>query len=351
MPAARPKTTSNATRINLALQGGGAHGAFAWGVLDKLLEDGRLEIDSLSATSAGAMNAAVAAYGHLQGGRDGARSLLETFWTRISRVGQMTSPGLRTPLDDMMKLFGVRDPIAFRMFEATTHLFSPYQINPLNLNPLRDVLSNTVDFERLRRDGTINLHICATNVRSGDVRIFTRNEISVDAVLASACLPQLFHAVEIQGEHYWDGGYMGNPAIFPLIYGSETRDVLILHINPIKRTEVPTSPADIFNRVNELSFNSSLLRELRAIAFVTKLIDEDWVKDEHKDKLKRMRIHAIRADDHMAAHSVSSKFQTDWAFLTGLRDAGRAAAASWLSQNGDRVGHASSIDIHREYFA
>jgi len=349
-----PKTRkphTNGTKINLALQGGGAHGAFAWGVLDRLLEDGRLDIDSLSATSAGAMNAAVLAYGHLLGGRDGARELLEKFWAGISRVGQVSSPVRPTPLDAFMNMLGVRDPIMFQMFEATTHLFSPYQLNPLNLNPLRDVLEATVDFDRLRRESAINLHICATNVRSGDVRVFSKHDVSVDAILASACLPQLFRAVEIDGEHYWDGGYMGNPAIFPLIYGSETRDVLILHINPIRRADVPTTPSDIFNRVNELSFNSSLLRELRAIAFVTKLIDEDWLKDEHKHQLKRMRIHAIRADDHMAAHSVATKFQTDWPFLTSLRDAGREAASHWLDGHISRVGIDSSIDIHREYFA
>ena len=338
-------------KVNLALQGGGAHGAFVWGVLDMLLEDGRLEVDGVSATSAGAMNAVVLAHGLVEGGRDGARAALERFWREISEVGRRFGPFRRTPMDGFLAAMGMKDALSFQMFEAATRLFSPYQLNPLDFNPLRDTLTKVVDFDRLRTHSPINLNICATNVRTGAVRIFTAAELSPAVVLASACLPMLFKAVEIDGEHYWDGGYMGNPAIFPLIYNTTTRDILILHVNPIVRGDLPTTPADIFNRVNEISFNSSLLRELRAIAFVTKLVDEDWIRDEHKGKLARLNMHAIRSDAHMAAQSVASKFDTDWDFLTRLRDAGRAAAASWLADGFDAVGVRSSIDLHKEYLS
>lgn len=336
-------------KVNLALQGGGAHGAFAWGVLDQLLADGRLEVDGVSATSAGAMNAVVLAQGLMEGGRDGARAALERFWREISDVGRRFGPFRRTPLDGFLQAMGMKDTLSFQMFEATTRLFSPYQLNPFDWNPLRDTLTKIVDFDRLRTHCPVNLNICATNVRTGAVKIFPAAEISANAVLASACLPMLFKAVEIDGENYWDGGYMGNPAIFPLIYNTPTRDILILHINPIVRDALPTTPADIVNRVNEISFNSSLLRELRAIAFVTKLVDEDWIRDEHKGKLARLNIHAIRADAHMAAHSVASKFDTDWGFLTGLRDAGRAAAAVWLAEGFDDIGIRSTVDLHKDY--
>lgn len=339
----------NAKPINLALQGGGAHGAFAWGVLDRLLEDGRLEIDGLSATSAGAMNAAVYAYGKMTGGAEGARQALETFWRKISDAGRYTSPVRRLAIDDVLAAFGVNEPVAYRMFEAVTRLMSPYQFNPFNANPLKDVLTSVVDFEALTRCTCTNLHISATNVRSGDVRVFKNTELSADVVLASACLPMLFQAVEINGEAYWDGGYMGNPAIYPLIYETQTRDILILHINPIRRSEIPKTPGDIYNRINEISFNSSLLRELRAIAFVTKLIEEGWLKEEHQHELKQMRIHAIRADEAMEAFSVVSKFDTSWPFLTQLRDLGRAAATVWLDAKFEDVGRVSTVDIRAEY--
>jgi NTE family protein len=193
------------------------------------------------------------------------------------------------------------------------------------------------------------MSICATNVRSGKPRVFTNDEVTVDAVLASACLPMLFQAVEIDGEHYWDGGYIGNPAIFPLIYHTQTPDVLVVHINPIERREVPKRASDIYNRINEISFNSSLMREMRAIAFVTKLIDDDWIKPEYKRDLRRIHVHSIRSDDVMSDLSVASKFETDWGFLTKLRDMGREAASMWLNACYARVGHESTIDIRTDY--
>src|SRR5690349_14419574 len=257
--------------INLALQGGGAHGAFTWGVLDRLLEDERLAIDGISACSAGAMNAAVLAYGYAVGGREGARDSLAGFWRRISEAA-LTSPLQPSPLDRVLGDHSLRHSPAFVAFDMLTRLFSPYDYNPLGLNPLRDVLRRCVDFEVLAKAACpIKVFLSATNVRTGKVRVFERREVTVDAVLASACLPFLFQAVEIDGEAYWDGGYMGNPALFPLIYNCESADILVVHINPLERADVPRSATDIMNRINEISFNSSLMREMRAIAFVSRL--------------------------------------------------------------------------------
>jgi NTE family protein len=219
----------------------------------------------------------------------------------------------------------------------------------MNLNPLKDVLLKTVDFEELRKCTTTRLRLCATSVRTGKARIFKNEELTAETALASACLPQLFQAVEIDGEHYWDGGFIGNPAIYPLIYDSGSSDILIVHINPIVREELPKRSADIMNRVNEISFNSSLMREMRAIAFVSKLIDDDWIKPEMKDRLSRVLIHAIRSDDVMSSFSVASKFDTDWEFLTQLRDLGREATALWLDTHFDDINHKSSVDVRGDY--
>src|SRR5690242_10648023 len=264
---------SAAKSINLALQGGGAHGAFAWGAIDSILEDRRIVIEAISATSAGAMNAVVLADALTDGDREHARERLAAFWKAIADAGQQYSP-----VKPMRDIFGRAMPIEqspfYWMFDAMTRLFSPYQLNPFNFNPLREVLEKHVDFEKLRKTNGVHVHLCATNVETGKVRIFNRDELTPDAVLASACLPFLFQTIEIDGEHYWDGGYIGNPAIFPLIYGSKSRDVLIVHINPIVRHGVPKTAPEILNRINEISFNSSLMREMRAVAFVTRLIDE-----------------------------------------------------------------------------
>ncbi len=327
--------------VNLALQGGGTHGAFAWGVLDKLLEDGRIGFEGISATSAGAMNAAVLAHGFIEGGSDGARTALADFWRDIAEAAR-GSPLQPSMLDRATNNHGLFFNPLFQAFDMLSRLFSPYQFNPINFNPLRSVLEQTVDFERLRRSSPIKLFLSATNVRSGKVRLFKTEEITPDAVMASACLPLLFQAVEIEGEAYWDGGYMGNPAIFPLIYECASRDVVVVHINPLSRPDVPKTAADILNRINEISFNSSLMRELRAIGFVTRLIDEGNVKD---GLMKRMLIHSIAADDFMQGLGANSKFNADWDFLTHLRDVGRQTTAKWLNEHFAHLGAQSSADL------
>jgi NTE family protein len=336
-PAAKVETKT----INLALQGGGAHGAFAWGVLDRLLEDERIAFEGLSATSAGAMNAVTLAYGMTLGGREGAKKALMQFWRRVAHAG-MVSPLQPTWFERATHNHSLEGSPAFLMFDLVSRLYSPYQFNPFNFNPLRHVLEQTVDFERIRKDCAVKLFISATNVRSGKVKVFGNEEMSADAVMASACLPFMFQAVNINGESYWDGGYMGNPAIFPLIYKCESPDIVIVHINPIERMEVPTTARDILNRINEISFNSSLMREMRAIAFVTKMIDDGVIED---GVMKRMLIHAIEAQDFMRDLGVSSKMNADWEFLTHLRDVGRERAEQWLTDNLDAVGKRTSVDL------
>jgi NTE family protein len=335
-------------RINLALQGGGAHGALGWGVLDALLEDGRVQADGICGTSAGAMNAVVFAHGLQQGGRDGARQALEDFWYRISTAGLLLSPVRPTAgLPEPLAQAGVA--MSHWLFEAFTRTFSPYQFNPGNFHPLRSILEDCVDFQALSGSTDTHLFLCATNVRSGKVRIFGNDELSVDAVLASACLPFLFQAVEIDGEHYWDGGYMGNPALFPLFYEASSDDIVIVHINPVRRETVPATPVDIANRVNEISFNSSLLRELRAIEFAARMVEQGWLKKEHAHRVRRMLIHSIRCDDTTAGLSLASKLSPDWAFLTRLRDLGRDIARAWLGRHFDDLGRRSTVDVRAEF--
>jgi NTE family protein len=347
-PVHRPRMApDSATRtLNLALQGGGAHGAFTWGVLDRLLEDERISFEGVVATSAGAMNAAVLGYGLVEGGREGGRKALANFWRRVSHAAAL-SPLQPTVFDRLMGNRSLEHSVPYLMFDMMTRLMSPYQFNPFNLNPLRDVLENSVDFEVFKQARCrLKLNLCATNVRTGKIKVFSNCEITPDAIMASACLPFLFQAVEIDGEAYWDGGYMGNPAIFPIIYGCESPDVLIVHINPMKRPDVPTTANEILNRINEISFNSSLMREMRAIDFVTRLIDMDVAKSIN---LKRMFIHAISSDEVMVVLSAASKLNADWAFLTDLRDSGRESAGRWLDQNFGRIGKESSVDIHATY--
>lgn len=332
--------------VNLALQGGGAHGAFTWGVLDRLLEDERIGFDGISATSAGAMNAAVLAYGLSVGGRDGAKKALASFWRRVSHAAAF-GPLQPTLLDRILGNRSLEASPAFVMFDLMTRLFSPYQLNPTNFNPLRQVLEQTVDFDAIRRaECPVKLFLSATNVRTGKVRVFDNMDITADAVLASGCLPFLFQAVELDGESYWDGGYMGNPAIFPLIYNCDSPDVLVVHINPIEREDLPRSATEIMNRINEISFNSSLMREMRAISFVTRLIDEN---DGLESQLRRMMIHSIAADDVMGKLGVASKLNADWEFLSALKETGRERAQAWLDRNFERVGLESTTDIRDRY--
>ena len=342
------KVTRTPKRINLALQGGGSHGAFAWGVLDKMLEDGRLEFDGISGTSAGSMNAVALAYGSI-GGNEAARESLHDFWQAVAAAGCKFNP-LGQLANHRPKQHGMFPSMASQWFRAITHTFSPYQLNPLNFNPLKEVLLQQIDFDAIQKQSAIKLFLAATNVRSGKSKVFGVEEgITADMVLASACLPQLFQAVAIDGEHYWDGGFMGNPVLYPLFYHTDTADVLIVHINPIERPGPPTTAEEILDRVNEITFNSSLIKELRAVHFVQKMMDEGWIKDEYMDKLRYVLMHSLRADVALADLSVDSKFSSDWGFLTMLRDRGRESAAQWLAQNFKHIGVRSTVDLRAEF--
>jgi NTE family protein len=328
-------------KINIALQGGGSHGAFSWGVLDKLIEDGRLDFAAISGTSAGAMNAVVLADGWMRGGAEGARRKLEDFWRAVARKGRF-SPVQRAPWDVLWGNWSMENAPGYIWYDTLSRTFSPYATNPLNLNPLLDVIESEIDFERVRASAGIKLFVSATNVRTGQLRVFETKELTADVVMASACLPQIFQAVEIDGVPYWDGGYGGNPAIFPFFYADDTEDVLLVQINPVIREETPRTAMEIQNRVDEITFNAGLLREFRAIAFVKELIAEGRVsRDEYRD----IRMHRIDADEALKDLTASSKVNAEWAFLEYLRDLGRSAAEDWLDENLSAVGEKASFDL------
>ncbi|KTD60187.1 phospholipase, patatin family [Legionella sainthelensi] len=331
-------------KINLALQGGGAHGAFTWGLLDKFLESKLFTIEGISATSAGSMNAAVLAYGFLQGREEGARQSLYDFWHAMSDYGKVFGITAKTPFDYFIEPF-LKAPLNFYLFNSIASLFSPYQFNPFNFHPIRNVLEKIIDVEQIKNKSAIKLFICATNVQTGKIRIFDNNELSIDTLLASACLPQLYQSIEVNGEFYWDGGYLGNPAIFPLIYQTSCRDILIFHTVPIVRNNIPKTPAEIDSRVREVSFNSSLMREMRAVAFVSSLITQGQLKKEYEKGYKKIFMHCIRADEDLRDFPLSTVYTPDWEFLVAMRDLGRQEASLWIEKNYEKVGKKTTIDF------
>jgi NTE family protein len=340
------KTSGNGRRkVNLALQGGGAHGAFTWGVLDRLLADDRLQIEALSGTSAGAMNAVALAEGMTVGGPEEARACLRRFWRAVSKAAQ-GSPIRRSPIDMLMGNWNLDTSPAYLAFDLLGRVASPYEVNPLNLNPLRELLDELVDFKTVRACTQLDIHVCATNVETGRVKVFRRHELTADMVMASACLPLVFQAVEIDGAPYWDGGFMGNPALFPFFNGSASEDVIIVQINPVTRAGAPKSAREILNRMNEITFNSSLLREYRAIDFVARLIDEGRLDPE---KYKQVLMHRIEAEEHLNPLGASSKMNAEWPFLEHLFAVGYNAADAWLEENFHHLGQRSTLDIKAMY--
>ena len=335
-------------RISLALQGGGTHGAFTWGVLERLLEDERLEVDGLSGTSAGAINAVMLVEGLLEGGPGAAISALDRFWRAIA--GKLAiSPIRATPWEKMVWGHDLTWSFAYRTFDTLSRVLSPYQLNPfpVNYNPLRDALAESIDFERLRMEAKApRLFVSATSVRTGKPRVFTRRELTVDALLASACLPQVFKAVEVDGEPYWDGGYLGNPALWPLYDQGGPPDIVLVQLNPQVREETPTSASDIVNRLNEITFNGSLMAEMRAIDFVQRLLDTGRLE---QPRYRRLFIHLIEDEERMRGFKLSTKFNGEWDFLCTLRQYGREAAAAWLDQHFDKLGRESSVDIRARF--
>jgi NTE family protein len=325
--------------VDLALQGGGAHGAFTWGVLDRLLEEPKLKIDGISGTSAGAMNAAVLAGGYADGGAEGARKALEAFWSAVAKSARF-SPFQRGPLDRMLGRWTLDQSPMFITMDLMSRVFSPYDLNPLGTNPLHDVLAETVDFSRLPKS-KIKLFVTATNVRTGRGRVFRNNELTPNVLLASACLPTLFQAVEINGEYYWDGGYSGNPTMTPLVRECSSSDTILVPINPVERPGVPRAARDILDRLNEVSFNAVLLKELRMIALLRQVAQPG---DTEGAKWAGMRIHMV-PNKAMIDLGYSSKLNAEWEFLAMLRDEGRSAAETFLTAHAADLGKRSSIDL------
>lgn len=335
---------ASSKRINLALQGGGSHGALTWGVLDRLLEDGRLAISAVSGTSAGAMNAVVLADGYQRGGAEGARERLAVFWKAVSDAARF-SPIRRTVWDRIWGNYSLDTSPGYLFMEGLSRVFSPYELNPLNVNPLRDILREHVDFGNVNGCRKVQVFVTATNVRTGRPRIFARGDVTVDSVLASACLPQMYPAVEIGGEAYWDGGFSGNPALYPLVDARASRDIVVVQINPIVRRELPKSARDIINRVNEVSFNSSLIKELRAIVMTQNMMLEAGVDLGHRETY----LHIIHTDEEVKDLAASSKLNAEWAYLEMLFERGRGWASAWLDSHYDAIGNRSTLDLEEVF--
>lgn len=325
--------------VDLALQGGGSHGAFTWGVLDRLLEEPWIHIEAISGTSAGAMNAAVLADGWLEGGAEGARNALDRYWQRVSHAAAF-SPLQRSPLDRLLGRWTLDTSPAYVAMDLASRLLSPYDINPAGFNPLRRILAESIDFDRLNRS-PIRLFITATSVRTGRGRIFRNGEITPDVLLASACLPTMFAAIEIDGEPYWDGGYAGNPTITPLVRESDAHDTILVQINPPERKEIPRTATEILNRLNEISFNSPLMKELRMIALLRQVADPGTGEGA---RWAQMRTHRIRSD-MLAQFGASSKLNGEWDFVSMLRTEGRRAAGEFLDTSADDLGKRSTADL------
>ncbi len=342
-PAA-PKTK----RINLALQGGGAHGAFTWGVLEQLLSDERLSIEGISGTSAGAVNAVMLADGLLRGGREEAQKRLADFWRAASSTGNL--PALqRAVMERLLSFTPLEGTPVQAWFGTLSRYFSPYDANPLNLNPLKDLIERFVDFDKLRASDDLKLFISATNVQTGRVRVFSREKITAEAVMASACLPTIFRAVEIDGIPYWDGGYLGNPVIFPFFRTTTTEDVLVVQINPLVRQATPTSSSEIMNRINEITFNSSLIDEYRAIEFVGRLIDQGKLpRGTGPEQYRRINVHRIVLDRFGTHFDAFSKLSTDYDFFDMLHVSGKRAARRFLDEHFDDIGVKSTVDLRAE---
>jgi NTE family protein len=325
--------------VDLALQGGGSHGAFTWGVLDRLLEEPWIKIEAISGTSAGAMNAAVLVDGWSRGGADDARAALDTYWRRVSRAAAF-SPLQRSPLERLMGRWTLDTSPAYLAIDLMSRVFSPYDLNPMGFNPLRQILAESIDFERLAAS-PIKLFITATNVHTGRGRIFRNSQITPDVLLASACLPTMFQAVEIDGEAYWDGGFAGNPTITPLVRESDAHDTILVQINPRERLNTPRTAGDILDRLNEISFNSPLMKELRMIALLRQAADPGRGEGA---RWAGMRTHRIMTDK-LAEFGASSKLNAEWEFLAMLKAEGRKSAGDFLTSCGEDLGSKSSADL------
>ncbi len=345
MKKPRAAKSGGVKRVNLGLQGGGSHGAFAWGVLDRLLADERVEIEAVTGASAGAMNAVVLAQGLAGGSREEARKTLRAFWEGVAKAAE-ASPLRKSPWEHAGGEWGFKHSPAYFFLDLLSRVASPYDVNPLNLNPLRDLVARLIDFERVRANTNLKVFISATNVETGRARVFRGGELTADHLLASACLPSIHQAVEIDGAAYWDGGYMGNPPLWPLFDNSSSDDAIIVQINPFKRPGVPRSARDIDDRLKEVVFNASLMRELRTVDFVTRLIDDGRLQGTG---YRRVLIHMIGDEATLTPLGASSKLNAELAFLNMLFMAGTKAADTWLAAHFDDLGERSTLDLRKVF--
>lgn len=334
-------------RVSIAMQGGGAHGAFTWGVLDRLLEEKDFVVEGVSGASAGGMNAVSVAQGMMEGGNEGARAALKRYWETNAEAGKSSflKPGLG---DVLLNRYTMHNSPAFIMFDLMCKFLSPYQFNPVGTNPLTEIVNELFDFDKLNKYDGVKVFLSATHVYSGKIKVFSnvREELSTETMLATACLPTLFHAVLVKGEYYWDGGYTGNPVIYPLIYECGTPDVMLLKLNPTHRNRLPITPGEIGDRMNEITNNTSIMREMRSMHFITKLIDEGLVAP---GKLKRLNVHLIENEGVFAELGWSSKLNTDRGFIMHLFEEGRKTADKWIEKNYDSIGKKSTANVAEEF--
>lgn len=332
-------------RIAIALQGGGSHGSFTWGVLDALLEEDNLEIAGLSGTSAGAMNSTALLQGYLKGGAKGAQKELKAFWHGMAEASAKT--GMKSnPFDPFNKPFSLRGTPQYEFLGLMSNFFSPYELNPLDINPLRDFVEDFFDFDLIQKSKDMQVFLCATHVRSGKLKIFTGKEVCENALLASACLPTLFKAVEVKGDFYWDGGFIGNPAIYPLIYNTDAKDVVVIQLRQAFRDTIPKTAADISDRHKEITFNSCLVREMRAIHFITSLIDKGSIKDPD---IQRLNMHLIRNEDIAGGIDMSSALNTEKDFFDYMFKEGQKTGKAWLKKNFKSIGVQSTAEIEQDF--
>jgi NTE family protein len=322
-------------KVSFALQGGGAHGAFTWGVLDALMEDGRIDVEGVTGTSAGGMNAVALAQGIAKGGPKGAQKEMTLFWDRIIESGKNSSLNNRGPIDKMLGNYTMYNSPGFLMFDFLSRMFSPYELNPLNVDPLKEVIVKTFDFDFLRQQKECQIFLCATHVFSGRLKVFKTHEMKPECMLASACLPSIHSAVLVDGEYYWDGGFIGNPVFFPLIYDCESPDIILIQLNPTIRNKLPTSSREIGDRLNEISNNATVVREMRSIAFLQELMDKGIIKE---GAMKRVHMHLIADEACFQELGWSSKLNTEHEFLYHLFNKGRLAGQKWISKNFDNIG-------------
>lgn len=342
----QPDSSSGKKKIAIALQGGGSHGAFSWGVLDRLLEDGRFEIEGITGTSAGGMNAVAVAQGMMDGGPQQARAELKKFWQKISEAGKKSFLNNRGPIDKMLGNYTMYNSSGFIIFDYLMRIFSPYQLNPMQIDPLKDVILECFDFEKLRKFTGMQISLCATHVFSGKLKIFRLNQLKLESLLATACLPTIHQAVLVDGEYYWDGGFIGNPVLFPLIYDCKTPDIIYIQLNPTHRNKLPTTAREIADRLNEITNNATVSREMRAVSFITQLIDDGFLDSS---KIQKQFIHQIIDEGTFDDLGWSSKLNTEWDFLTHLFEKGRACADKWIKANYDKVGVQSTANLGEEF--